>query len=322
MYGTRTRRIKTDRRDVAALADANRTGVYRPACRLSPAQRVIRQRLLVRDQLVRMRTQLINVLRSQVRATGQRVPTGDAETFSRRFATLDRVKRFPDAGRATAYLGLVPREHSPAERRHRGAITKAGPGRPRALLVPASWHIWRSGRGGARDHDVAGLEIAMNHLLVMGRCDGVGECHRQFIESRQRQAFGLLHLSNPNATPWGVLAIAATAGVLLAAAFVLTRRLWLPIGVHFGVNWAQGPLLGLPVSGTERVGLLAGSLEGPAVFTGGEFGLEASLLLVVTGGAVALAVARQAYRRGHFVSPMWSDRRRLKSGGIFLGDTQ
>jgi transposase len=63
MYGTRTRRIKTDRRDVAALADANRTGVYRPACRLSPAQRVIRQRLLVRDQLVRMRTPLINLLR-------------------------------------------------------------------------------------------------------------------------------------------------------------------------------------------------------------------------------------------------------------------
>jgi transposase len=211
MYGTRRRRIKTDRRDVAALADANRTGVCRPACRVSPAQRVIRQRLLVRDQLVRMRTQLINLLRSQVRATGQRVPTGGAETFSRRFAaldlpaalrealrpltelleglatplreaeawarraatadpvtrrlmtapgvgpvtalsyraTLDRVERFPDAGRATAYLGLVPREHSTAERHHRGAITKAGPGRPRALLVQASWHIWRSGRGGA-----------------------------------------------------------------------------------------------------------------------------------------------------------------------------
>ena len=211
MYGTRTRRIKTDRRDVAALAEANRTGVYRPAHRVSPASRAIRQRLLVRDQLVRMRTQLINLLRSQVRATGRRLPTGAAETFSRRFAaldlpapirealrpltdlleglatplraaetwahqaatadpvarrlmtapgvgpvtalsyraTLDRVERFPDAGRATAYLGLVPREDSSAERRHRGAITKAGPGRPRALLVQASWHIWRSGRGGA-----------------------------------------------------------------------------------------------------------------------------------------------------------------------------
>lgn len=211
MYGTRTRRIKTDRRDVAALAEANRTGIYRPAARVSPAQRAIRQRLLVRDQLVRMRTQLINLLRSQVRATGQRMATGAAETFGRRFAvlalpppvqdalrpltqllkavavplreadewarqaaaadpvvrrlmtapgvgpltalsyraTLDRVERFADAGRATAYLGLVPREDSSADRRHRGSITKAGPGRPRALLVQASWHIWRTARGGA-----------------------------------------------------------------------------------------------------------------------------------------------------------------------------
>jgi transposase len=211
MYGTRTRRIKTDRRDVAALADANRTGVYRPAYRVSPAQRAVRQRLLVRDQLVRLRTQLINLLRSQVRATGRRVPTGAAETFGRRFAalelpalvrealrpltdlleglaiplreaeawahqaaaadpvarrlmtapgvgpvtalsyraTLGQVERFPDAGRVTAYLGLVPREDSSAERRHRGAITKAGPGRPRALLVQASWHIWRNSRGDA-----------------------------------------------------------------------------------------------------------------------------------------------------------------------------
>jgi transposase len=69
MYGSRTRRIKTDRRDVAALAKANRTGVYRAAHRVSPASPAIRQRLLVRDQLVRMRTQLINLVRSQVRAT-------------------------------------------------------------------------------------------------------------------------------------------------------------------------------------------------------------------------------------------------------------
>jgi transposase len=211
MYGSRTRRIKTDRRDVAALAEANRTEIYRPAHRVSPASRAIRQRLLVRDQLVRVRTQVINLLRSQVRATGRRIPTGAAETFSRRVAaldlpapirealrpltdlleglatplreadawarqaatadpvarrlmtapgvgpvtalsyraTLDHIDRFPDAGRATAYLGLVPREDSSAERRHRGSITKAGPGRPRALLVQASWHIWRSGRGGA-----------------------------------------------------------------------------------------------------------------------------------------------------------------------------
>jgi transposase len=89
MDGTRTRRIKTDRRDLAALAEANRTGVFRPAHRVRAASRAIRQRGLVRDQRVRRRTPLINLLRSHVRAIGRRRPTGAAETFSRRFAALD-----------------------------------------------------------------------------------------------------------------------------------------------------------------------------------------------------------------------------------------
>jgi len=67
-------------------------------------------------------------------------------------ATLDRLDRFPDAGQMTAYLGLVPREDSSAERRHRGAITKAGPSQPRSLLVQASWHIRRCRRGAAALH--------------------------------------------------------------------------------------------------------------------------------------------------------------------------
>jgi transposase len=62
-------------------------------------------------------------------------------------AVLDDPARFGgDAARATAFLGLVPREHSSGDRRQRGAITKAGPSELRALLVQASWSIWRSRR--------------------------------------------------------------------------------------------------------------------------------------------------------------------------------
>ena len=39
MYGHRARRIKTDKRDVAALAEACRLGIYRAAHRVSAAQR-------------------------------------------------------------------------------------------------------------------------------------------------------------------------------------------------------------------------------------------------------------------------------------------
>ena len=49
MYGTRTRKVKTDRRDARALADACLLGAYHPAHRLSDPQRHVRGRLLVRD---------------------------------------------------------------------------------------------------------------------------------------------------------------------------------------------------------------------------------------------------------------------------------
>jgi len=59
-------------------------------------------------------------------------------------AVLDDVTRFRSAHAVEAYLGLVPREDSSAERRHRGGITKAGNTRARWLLVEAGWRLLRS----------------------------------------------------------------------------------------------------------------------------------------------------------------------------------
>ena len=42
MYATRSRRVKTDRRDAQALMDACRLGAYRPVHRTSEAQRQVR----------------------------------------------------------------------------------------------------------------------------------------------------------------------------------------------------------------------------------------------------------------------------------------
>ena len=88
MYATRTRKIKTDRRDARALAEACRLGAYRPAHRLSDAQRHVRGRLTVRDALVRTRTGYISVIRALLRQHGWRVPTGSAEGFIRRVLAL------------------------------------------------------------------------------------------------------------------------------------------------------------------------------------------------------------------------------------------
>lgn len=88
MYGHRNPQIKTDRRDVVALAEACRHGIYRAAHRVSPEQRQRRRALRVREQLVRARTQLINLVRAQLRQEGYRVPRCGSETLPRRYAAL------------------------------------------------------------------------------------------------------------------------------------------------------------------------------------------------------------------------------------------
>jgi transposase len=89
MYGTLRRRIKTDGRDVAALAEANRRGWYRPVHRVTRAQRWVRQQLAVRRHLIRMRTSLISQLRALLRQEGFRLPSGSSATIDRRLARLD-----------------------------------------------------------------------------------------------------------------------------------------------------------------------------------------------------------------------------------------
>lgn len=84
MYGDRRRRVKTDRRDVAALAEANRHGWFRRAYRRSAAQRAVQQQLTGRTALVRMRTKMISVIRSLGRQEGYRVPSGPTEHFASR----------------------------------------------------------------------------------------------------------------------------------------------------------------------------------------------------------------------------------------------
>lgn len=206
MYGERHRRVKTDRRDVAALAEANRRGWYRVAHRTSAAQRSTRHVLRARRQIVQMRSGAVALIRSLVKQEGYRVPRCGAERVPAQLETLglpaaltaivaplvrmieratteittldehlegraaadplvqrlrtvpgvglvvaltfraqiDDVGRFRHAGQVSAAIGLVPREDSSAERRHRGHITKAGPRELRSLLVQAAWACWRS----------------------------------------------------------------------------------------------------------------------------------------------------------------------------------
>ncbi|HYJ51738.1 MAG TPA: CPBP family intramembrane glutamic endopeptidase [Allosphingosinicella sp.] len=121
--------------------------------------------------------------------------------------------------------------------------------------------------------------------------------------------FGAAHLANPNASLVAAAAIAAEAGILLGAVYMLTRRLWAAMGLHAAWNFTQGWVFGLPVSGGGGGdGLVRGQLSGPEILTGGAFGLEASLAGVIVATSAGVAVLVVAARRGEVKPPMWKRR--------------
>jgi hypothetical protein len=89
-------------------------------------------------------------------------------------------------------------------------------------------------------------------------------------------------------------------GVFLAFAYLRTRSLWLPIGLHLGWNFFEGAVFGYPVSGMNlSPNLLVQEARGPAWITGGTFGPEAGLVLLpgLLVGAWILAQYTQERRQ-------------------------
>jgi membrane protease YdiL (CAAX protease family) len=121
--------------------------------------------------------------------------------------------------------------------------------------------------------------------------------------------FGAAHLANPNASVIAAVGIAFEAGVMLGAAYMLTRSLWLPIGLHAAWNFTQGEVFDIPVSGTKVDGMVDAQLSGPPLLTGNGFGLEASVIAIVVATAFGLWLLWLAIHKGKLVHPMWVRRR-------------
>lgn len=148
MYATRSSKIKTDRRDARALAEACRLGHYRPAHRTSGVWRSARRQLSVRDALVRSRTRLISLTRALLRQEGLRVGSGASESFAARVgkmeldpelaAVLKPAVRMTRAltgaiGRADQRMQALARDQA----RVRRLMTAPGVGRVTALAFAA-----------------------------------------------------------------------------------------------------------------------------------------------------------------------------------------
>ncbi|MFM5885736.1 MAG: lysostaphin resistance A-like protein [Novosphingobium sp.] len=118
--------------------------------------------------------------------------------------------------------------------------------------------------------------------------------------------FGAGHIFNPGATWFSSFAIAVEAGILLGAAYMITRRLWFPVAIHAAWNFTQGWVFSVPVSGGKAPeGLLITSRNGPDWLTGGAFGLEASAVAMVVATLAGVILLARAIKRDGVRPPMW-----------------
>jgi len=106
--------------------------------------------------------------------------------------------------------------------------------------------------------------------------------------------FGAVHSLNPNANALGVVIIVG-AGLLLACAYLVSRSLWLPIGLHIGWNLTEIHLFGFPGSGRTEPSFVRTITHGPELLTGGAFGPEGGNVILAAElvGIVILLVGYQ-----------------------------
>jgi uncharacterized protein len=128
-------------------------------------------------------------------------------------------------------------------------------------------------------------------------------------------AFGLVHSGNPGETFAGIAAIAIVFGPMLAAPYMLTRRLWMGIGLHAAWNFTMGLIFSGAVSGNGAPhGLFKTTFQGPELLTGGNAGMEGSLIAVLVAAIATVLMLIPVVRRGTVVPPCWKRGSDLESG--------
>jgi uncharacterized protein len=98
----------------------------------------------------------------------------------------------------------------------------------------------------------------------------------------------------------GVL-VTAAASLAFTAAYQLSRRLWLPMGMHFAWNYLLSAVFSVPVSGREAKGWVHGSMSGPEWLSGGAYGVEASATALLVWALAAALLLRRTHTRGEFM---------------------
>ncbi|MDN3654202.1 CPBP family intramembrane metalloprotease [Ferruginibacter paludis] len=115
--------------------------------------------------------------------------------------------------------------------------------------------------------------------------------------------FAGLHLVNPHVTLVSIVCI-TVVGVLLGAAYMYYRNLWVPIAIHFAWNFTQNGIFGAITSGNEKTSsLLTTQITGSELLTGGQFGPEGSIQAVLLCLTAAIPIIRILYKQDKIIKP-------------------
>ena len=167
MYGHRSRRIKTDRRDVAAVAEACQRGCSRAVHRRSATQRTVQIQLNVRRELTASRTRAIAIVRAVIRGAGVRVRSGSTGTFLARVAALDLPPGIVETLSPLRTMITVLTEALAQADERFATIAAANPDVARLMTVPAIGPITATAYVAALD-DAARFERAGQVASYLG----------------------------------------------------------------------------------------------------------------------------------------------------------
>lgn len=99
--------------------------------------------------------------------------------------------------------------------------------------------------------------------------------------------FAIFHISNPGISWISILNI-FLAGAVMGLIFLVTKKIWAPIGLHAGWNFLQGSFFGFEVSGFDVYSVINSEETGMDLFTGGPFGFEGSILATLLLGGFSI----------------------------------
>ena len=124
--------------------------------------------------------------------------------------------------------------------------------------------------------------------------------------------FGALHLMNPDSSLISAACVAVEGGLLLGAAYIYSRNLWLSIAIHFAWNFMQSGIFGAVTSGNEKTNsLLTTHITGPELITGGAFGPEGTIQAIIFCLTATVVLMMLNAKRNKIIQPYWKKQQSL-----------